>query len=132
MQQAERRSGRVGDEVIEDVRAVGEGAGEKREHRKREGVDSGVVALAGRTEVSNVEAVFCRPDVGTHEEPLGKGSWVQGGNVGADVETLGVCRYHWCVKFLFFAEGWGVRSILADGGQCEDGKEVGLGGGKKG
>ena len=46
-----------------------------------------VVAFARLAEFGGGE-VFCWPDVGTHEEAAGEGTWVVGGDVGADVETL--------------------------------------------
>ena len=88
VQQAQGRRGRVGDEVVEDARAVRKGGGEQGEHTQREVVDGLVVAFAGRAEVGGREQAVVRPDVGAHEEAADEGTWVVGGNVGADVEAL--------------------------------------------
>lgn len=86
MQQAQR-GGRVRrDEILEDVWAVREGAGDEAHEGAREGEEGGVVALRGLLQKGRGDAG--RVDVGAHEEALGLHERVRGGEGGADVEAL--------------------------------------------
>lgn len=97
MQQAQR-GGRVRrHEILKDVWAVREGAGDEAHEGAREGEEGGVVALRGLLQKGRGDAG--RVDVGAHEEALGLHERVRRGEGGADVEAL-------CF-FLVVDQSWG-------------------------
>ena len=72
MQQAKRSGWGIGDEVVEDVRAIWECASDEVEDGKGERIDGLVIAFGGFLELGGCEEGGGRPDVGAHEEAAGE------------------------------------------------------------